>query len=387
VIRLRAVGWDHPRCMDPMRATAHAYRAVRPDVEVTWVARSGESFAYEHLDVVTRGCDIVSYDHPHVGWAAEAGCLTPLDDLLPAETLDELARDSIGLSHESYAWAGRQWGLATDAATQVSVLRPDLLDVAGRPGTWDDALELAREAPGRVTTSLAGADVLCSLLTLCANRGTPIVPTEERFADPDVALPALEWLAQYARHCHPTAFDGYVVGPMSATDEIVFGLLQWGYTDMARDSFTGRRLRFADIPSAGLGPVGSTLGGAGLGVSSASEHPGEAAEFAAWATSARVQAGIVFPNGGQPGSRAAWDDAAGDRAAGEFFSATRATIEGACLRPRDPWFPTVQQAGGAAIEAGLRDGSEPAAILERLERIHLAARERHSTTHPTRGKA
>ena len=173
MIKLRAIGWDHPRCMDPMRAAARAYAEVRPDVEVTWVVRSGESFAYEPLEAVVRNCDIVSYDHPHVGWAVEAGCLLALDELLDAETLDELAGDSIGRSHESYAWGGRQWGLATDAAAQVSVMRPDLLDESSRPRTWDDALELARDAPGRVTTSLAGADAFCALLTLCANHGVP----------------------------------------------------------------------------------------------------------------------------------------------------------------------------------------------------------------------
>lgn len=388
MIRLRAVGWDHPRCMDPMRAAAQAYTAVRPDIEVAWMARSGESFAYEPLEVVARDCDIVSYDHPHVGWAAEAGCLVALDDLLAPGVLNALADDSIGLSHESYAWAGRQWGLATDAAAQVSVIRPDLLDERSRPTTWDDALELAREASGRVTTSLAGADVFSALLTLCANRGTPITPRPERLADPEVALPALEWLGEYASHCHPTAFDGYVVGPMSATDDIVYGLLQWGYTDMARESFAGRRLRFADIPSSGLGPVGSTLGGAGLGVSLSCEHPREAAEFAAWATGARVQAEVIFANGGQPGSRAAWHDADLDQAAGGFFSSTLATIEAAVLRPRDPWFPTVQEQGGAAIEAGVRNGTEPEAILDELERVYRAARDTDFPhVHPMRRSA
>ena len=175
---------------------------------------------------------------------------------------------------------------------------------------------------------------------------------------------------------------------MSTTDDIVFGLLQWGYTDVARETFGGRRLRFVDIPSAGSGPVGSTLGGAGLGVSSASDHPRAAAEFAAWATSARVQSEVVFTHGGQPGSRAAWHDAALDGAAGGFFSSTLATLEAACLRPRDPWFPMLQQEGGAAIENGLRDGAEPAAILDSLERIHQTARaSAGSHTHHTKGSA
>jgi multiple sugar transport system substrate-binding protein len=165
--------------MSPMRAAAEAYREVRPEVRVEWVTRSGNSFASQPLEEVTGGCDIISYDHPHVGAAAAARCLLPLDQLLPPETLADLEQDAIGLSHASYAWHGQQWGLATDAAAQVSVVRPDLLAPECWPRTWDEALSLAQINSGHVTTSLAGADALCTLLTLCASRGTPIEPAPD----------------------------------------------------------------------------------------------------------------------------------------------------------------------------------------------------------------
>lgn len=380
MIRLRALGWDHPRCMDPMRAAARAWTQQTPGVEVVWEPRSGDSFAYEPLEAVTARCDIVSFDHPHVGSAARSGCLLAFDDLLAPEALDALAHDSIGLSHASYAWEGRQWGLATDAAAQVSVVRDDLLKEW--PKTWSDALALAKEASGRVTTSLSGADALCALLTLLANRGTPVDPTPERFADPDTALPALEWLAAYAEHCHPTAYDGYVVGPMSQTDDIVYGLLQWSYTNPCRAGFAAKRLRFADIPSAGHGPIGSTLGGAGLGISASSEHPHEAAAFAAWASGAEAQGSIVLENAGQPGSLAVWDDPRADEVVGGFFSATRATMDGAQLRPRDAWFPALQEQGGHALARGLRERQTPEAILAEIERIYQAACAAETTRGP-----
>jgi multiple sugar transport system substrate-binding protein len=378
MVRLRAVGWDHERCMAPMRAAADVWRR-RTGVTVEWVVRSGESFAEEPLHRVAPDVDLISYDHPFVGSAVASGALRAFDELLPGELLGALAADAIGLSHESYSWAGRQWGLATDAACQVSVVRPDLLPADTVPATWGDALALAEERPGRVTTSLASDDVICSLLTICANAGTPIAPTPDRFADPAVALPALEWLRRYARHCHLSAWDGFVVGPMTQSDEIVYGLLQWGYTNYARRSSPGPRLRFVDIPTAGHGPTGSTLGGAGLGVSAWSRHPREAAAFAAWVTGTAAQHDVVFPHGGQPGSRTVWHDDRWDDEAGGFFSGTLATIEHASLRPRDAWWPAVQRDGGAAIARGLRKQANPEAILSEVEEHYARARAAHES--------
>lgn len=372
---LRVVAWDHERCLGPFSAAAAEWQRRRPDVRVEVRTRSGHSFAEGPIPEVARDIDLISFDYPFVGSIARERSLVPYEELLPPETLAALAADAIGSSHLSYAWDGAQWGLATDAACQVSLVRDDLLAPRAAPTTWDEALELGREAPARVTTSLATHDAICAFLTICANHGTPVEPTEERFADRDAALRALAWLSDFARVCHPTAFTGWVLATMTETDDVVYGLLQWGYTNYSRPSWRGRRVRYLDIPSAGDGPVGSTLGGAGLGVSAWSEHPHEAAEFAVWLTGPEAQRDIVFPAGGQPGSRSVWDDDALDEASGRFFSGTRATIQSACVRPCNPWWPVVQRDGGAAIQTGLRERREPDAILADLERIYAAARE------------
>jgi len=363
---LRAVGWAHDRCMRPMRAAAEQWK-ILTGVEVIWEERSGQSFAGDTLDRVKSDFDIISFDHPFVGSVAASGALLPLDELVPSAVLAELANDSIGPSHVSYAWRGHQWGLATDAACQVSVVRPDLLPEPDVPRTWDAALALARSMPGRVTTSLSSHDAICTLLTMCANAGQPITPDQERFTDPDVALPSIAWLRDYSSLCHPSAWDGYVVAPMAETDDICYGLLQWGYTNYSRPSFAGRQLSFVNIPSAGDGPVGSTLGGAGLGVSSSSHDPLAAAEFVTWVTTSEIQRTIVFPNAGQPGSRAVWDDPLLDNESGGFFFNTRATIENASIRPRAPWWPAMARLGGESLAHGLREHHTPEQLLAELE--------------------
>jgi multiple sugar transport system substrate-binding protein len=366
---LRALGWAHERCMRPMRASAGVWERLT-GVRVEWYERAGESFADDSLDGFAEDFDIVSYDHPMVGAAATTGALLALDGLLSGDDLAELARDSIGPSHLAYAWGGHQWGLATDAACQVSVVRPDLLPDSDIPTTWEHALLLARELPGAVTTSLSAHDAICSLLTLCASAGTPISPDGERFADPEAALPALEWLRAFSSGCHPSAWDGYVVEPMSRSDEIVYGLAQWGYITHTRRTGERRALHFTDIPSHGSQPTGATLGGAGLGVLRGSAAPEAAAAYIAWLTSPSAQREVVLPHGGQPGSRTVWDDPAADFASGAFFSSTRATMENARLRPRDPWWPAFALRAGTALSRGLQAAGHPEVILAAIESIY-----------------
>ena len=113
-------------------------------------ARLGEPLA----DGVRRGAleevadryDLLMIDHPFCGTAETTGTLRPFDDLLDPHVLATLAADSIGPSHASYSFHGRQWGLATDAACQVAAVRDDLLDGTPAPVTWDEVRALARGA-------------------------------------------------------------------------------------------------------------------------------------------------------------------------------------------------------------------------------------------------
>src|SRR6476660_8889410 len=127
---LRGLAWDHPRAIAPLRATAAQWQ-LQTGVTVAWEARSLQAFADQPLEDVVEQYDLVVFDHPHVGVVAEHGLLVPLDAHVDPGFLEDQATGSVGASHRSYEWHGRQWGLAIDAAGHVSAYRPDLLDDLG----------------------------------------------------------------------------------------------------------------------------------------------------------------------------------------------------------------------------------------------------------------
>jgi len=369
VTALRGLGWDHPRCIGPMRACADAWRA-QTDVSVEWSFRSLSAFGDQPLEDLTGDYDVVVIDHPFCGRARETGCLTPLDELLSEGVLETLAADAIGPSHVSYSYGGRQWGLATDAACQVVAVAPG----ENPPASWEEALELAADLAGRAVTPLSPAHAISSFLTLAAGaRGEPAA--DGRICDRDVGEWAFEVLARLAVAGPAQAFEWEppdVLDRLTRSDDAVrYVPLTYGYVTYSTDAVE-RPCRFGDVP----GTRGAILGGAGLAVSSASSSPRDAAAFAAWASGAEAQSTIVAGSGGQPGSRTAWADPALDRACGAFYSATRSSLEGAWVRPRDPWWPGFQLDAGVLLTralAGRRRAQETFRSLDELYRERSAA--------------
>jgi multiple sugar transport system substrate-binding protein len=358
-----------------MLAASEAWGRVRPGVEIEWSFRSLASFGDQPIGELANRFDLLVIDHPFVGTAAATGCLVPVEELLPPATLAELAEDAIGLSHHSYAYGGSQWALAADAACQVAVARDDLLEQAGcaAPATWGEVRSLAAALPSRVAMPLHPIDAICSLLTICAGLDSPAGAGESFFVSPDEGERAVGLLAELVPLLHTRSLE---VNPPQAldlmcdTDEIVYMPLVFGYTNYSRPEGGRARLRFLDVPSFGHAVAGALLGGAGLAVSSASREPAEAAAFAAWVCGRQAQADVVFAAGGQPASRSAWLDERLDAASGGFFSGTRASIEAAYLRPREPWWPRFQEQAGHIVARLLRHGEPPSACVARLEALY-----------------
>jgi len=164
---------------------------------------------------------------------------------------------------------------------------------------------------------------------------------------------------------------------LTTTDELSYVPLTYGFITYASPSDALFPCRFVDLPSSGNGPVGATLGGAGLAIAATSQHPHEAAAFAAWASSADVQRTIVARSGGQPSSRSAWTDAALDHDSHGFYSDTIATIENAWVRPRDAWWPSFQLEGGRLLTRIIEDGGDAGGALVQLEALYLNGLRRH----------
>lgn len=369
-IRLKGMTWSHPRGYDPMVACSALWRETT-GMEIDWDKRSLQDFESFPVEELARAYDLIVIDHPHVGQITAEGCLAPLDIEGREAERAALAAGSVGASYPSYFWDGRQWAFPIDAATQVLAWRPDLIETP--PRRWDDVMALARE--GRVLTPLRAPHALMCVYTLAAHLGRPCATTGPGdLIDPETGVRVLRLLADLAAASDPAAFAMDPIAVFERMAEagstIAVSPLIYGYVSYARAGFRRHRLAFADMPIAGAaGPVGSALGGTGIAVSARSSHIAAAIDFAYWIASGDVQRGLYAASGGQPGHAAAWEDAAINTATGNFYAATRATLEGAWVRPRHDGYMPFQDAASHRITDGLKADDAPEAIVADLNRL------------------
>lgn len=365
--QLKGMAWDHRRGYGPLAKVTEQFRRLHPEVAIRWDRRSLKDFGDYPVDLLAKEYDIILIDHPHVGICAEQGVLVPLDDRIPADYLADQEANSVGPSFASYRWDGRQWALAVDAAAQVAAYRPDVLDRAELPATWDQVRDLAGAlAPKRrIGWPLCPTDAMCSFLSLCANYGGDRFFDDALGVRPDVGEAALEHLFEFLPLLHEVSLDANPIqmyDAMAASDDIAYVPLAFGYVNYARTDFPGRRVWFADAPTTTGVPGRTLLGGVGIAVSAMSGHIPLAVEFAMLAASPDVQRTIYFEGGGQPGHAAAWRDAALNRDSGDFFAATRRTLDNSYMRPRTRAFPAFQERAGVVIHDALRARSRKEAV-------------------------
>lgn len=389
MITLRGITWNHERGLGPLLATADAYTRQNPQVQISWDVRTLQDFADYPIEQLAQRFDMIIIDHPFVGFAADDGCLLPLDRYLDAAVLADQAANSVGQSHASYAYGGHQWALAVDAAGHVSVYRPDLLAVleATVPETWDELLawadRLRRAGRGQIALPLIPVDSAMSFLSICANTGEAPGASEERFVSRATGRYALDLLRQLRSLSHPGALTWNppaLLEQMSGGDEVLYCPLLFGYSNYARPGWRPKQVRFTNIPSAGHGPRGGILGGTGLAIASRCTHPVEASRYAAFVAAGEVQRTLYFRGGGQPGHRAAWTDDATNAAASTFFRDTLATLDQSYLRPRYNGYMQLQDELGLLIHAFLRDGGDREALLDDIDRRYRVSRTPDATT-------
>ena len=367
---LKGMTWDHPRGFDSVVA-CNALLEERFGVTVDWTARSLLEFGDQHVREFAQGHDLMVIDHPHVPDGVADGALLAMDDLLSHEQLEKLARESAGPSHESYRFLGKIWALAIDAATQVSVYRPDLSD--GVPPFWDDVMTDARK--GKVLWPHKPVDAFSTFATLSAQWGSPL-GSSENFLDEDVTQEVMEFLLSFAalvpeecQRSNPFEISEMLV----SSDDYAYATPLYGYTNYSRQGFRSRVLAYDDVPSFDGLASGAQLGGAGIAVSAHSAQPEKAALVAAYLSSAEAQNGPYTEMHGQPGNLRAWLSPAMNSLTHGFFRNTLRTIERSWVRPRVVGWPDFQFAVSQVIHQALvnkvfnaSDWSEMVAQVEHL---------------------
>lgn len=368
--RLKGMTWSHPRGYDPMVACSALWQA-RTGVAIIWEKRSLQDFESFPVEELARAYDLIVIDHPHVGQITAQGCLAPLDVPRREAECAALASGSVGRSYPSYSWQSRQWAFPIDAAAQVQAWRPDLIKTA--PAIWDAVLDLARQ--GRVLLPLRPPHSLMCFYTLAGNLGHPCATEGPGdLIETEAGEKVFETLREIAALVDPACFGMDPIAVFEkmaeAGSKTACAPLIYGYVSYATAGFRPNRLAFADMPAAGgQGPVGSALGGTGIAVSAFSQARDEAIDFAYWIAGADVQRGPYAAAGGQPGHAAAWEDSGVNAATGDFYEATRSTLEGAWVRPRHDGYMAFQQAASDRINEGLAESRKAAAVVADLNRL------------------
>ncbi len=374
MVRLRGMTWDHARGFDPMVATSVAYAAAHPGVEITWEKRSLQAFADRPISEMAETYDLMVIDHPHVGEVAKQGNLLPLDGLRDTE-MAALAAGSVGLSHPSYIFAGRQWSLAIDTATPVACLRPDLLDQA--PKLWAEVQDLARV--GQVGFALIPINALMTLFGMARNLGYDLAEDTDHLIAPDQGAHVLGILREITGLMDPRCLRLDPIGIYEwmgrNADAPAYSPYGYGYTNYSRQGFCPYPLAYHDAPGiAEATPRGTVLGGTGIAVSAFTKHPDVAVDYAFWIAGADCQKGLFTASGGQPAHAAAWEDDACNALTGNFFRNTRQTLNTAWLRPRYDGYMPLQDRAGDIVHACLRGDATEAATLAALDAAYRESR-------------
>ena len=374
MIKLKGITWDHARGYDPLIASSELYYKEK-GIQVDWQKRSLTNFGDQSLEALSKQFDLIIMDHPHVGVAEASQCLMPLNDLLPANILNELKITSAGPSFESYHYHGKQWALPIDAAMQCASYRADLMVNDSLPNTWEEVFALAKTLASKklyIGMALCPTDCLCSFLSLTAQFGSPIQENNELLVEPSIGLKALTMLRTMCDVFHPKALDWNPIALydyMAEQNDIAYSPLAFCYTNYSRAGFRKNILKYHTAPEIN----NAVLGGAGIAITSSCTNVQEAAHYAAWISSDVVQSTIYVNAQGQPGNKMAWENKQANVITNNFFSNTMPSLTNAYLRPRYQGWPKFQTFLGETIHAYLVHDTAPELVLEKLQAAYTAS--------------
>lgn len=354
ITKLWGMTWDHPRGLDSLTSADEAVTKLT-GISIDWTARSLLAFGDQPLTEFYQEFDLIILDHPHVPDAVVGNTIIPFDDLLTAEELLYLSSSSVGPSHDSYIYREKQWALAIDAAAQVSAYRPDLIGTP--PKLWDEVLDIGKE--GKLLWPYKPVDAFCSFATLMAQFGAPLCSTNN-FIEKPFAERALNFMIELSRMVPAfcaTSNPIDIAERLSEDSNYAIGVCMFGYSNYSRRDFRRNLLNFSQIPSFDGQARGSILGGAGIGVSSASKSPEEAARAALALCSEQIQINEYLIGGGQPGHLAVWNNSGANALTADFFANTLSTLKGAWVRPRILGWPELQFSVGNLLARILSKGA------------------------------
>jgi multiple sugar transport system substrate-binding protein len=375
---LKGITWGHSRGITPLLAASQRFAELHPSVEIHWDKRSLQEFADSPIEKLTEKYDLLIIDHPWVGCAAATRCVLPLDEYLSTEFLQDQLDNSVGGSHESYNYESKQWALAIDAATPVASFRADLFAKHNVPvpATWNEVLVLARE--GRVAVPAIPIDLLMNFYMFCLAHGHEPFANEEEVTDLATGISALETMRELYSLVNKEMFAYNpiaVAEVMSNSNDYWYCPFAYGYSNYSRVGFARNVLHYTTpVIFHDQQPLRSTIGGTGLAISAFSHHKVAALVFAEMVVSGRCQSTLYVEHGGQPGHRSAWTSDSANMLTNNFFKNVLPAMENGYIRPRYNGYLYFQDHGGDYIQEYLKNGGNPARVLNQLNELYRESR-------------
>ena len=382
--RYRGLTWDHPRGRFALERAAETATDAAGEPLLAWDVHPLEGFESSPIEELAERYDVIVLDHPHLGDAIAAGVLQPLDTVFDDRLLRFLAAGCVGPSYRSYVVDGRPWALPLDAATQVAVRLPEVVETA--PATWDEVAALAAEAS--VALSLAGPHALLGFASLAVALGEePRTEPGGGFVSRETGRDAVRMLAELAARAPHGTSELNPIGMlerMRSERDIAYVPLVYGYVTYASGHGA---LRFSDAPTVVPGGRhGSTIGGTGIALSRRSAPDAAVVDHLSRLFDRATQTGFIPENAGQPSLAVAWEDDAVNAASGGFYRDTAATIADAWVRPRVAGYIPFQSEASAILRDAIL-GEAPVdqalatvdALFDALHPLHALVNERSSS--------
>ena len=375
-ITLKGIAWDHPRGYEPLRATSKAFSELYQGVSIKWNIRSLKEFGDMPIESLIETYDLITIDHPYMGQADANKLLLPLEDMLTKGEIDNLNRQSVGPSFESYRYNGHLYALPIDAAALFAASRNDLMSSLNLelPHMRSALFDFYKKVPNgfKVAWPLCPTDLWCTFLTFCAQDGG-INFIKDFKINETIGIEVLNELIEHLNYLHSESLNWnpiQILDYMKTKDEIIYSPYLFGYTNYSRLGFTKNNINFSNSPTNPKNNVSTILGGVGLAVSAKSKHAEIAVTYTSYVAKGETQEGIYTKNGGQPGNLLAWQSAVNNGLCNNFFNNTLKTMEMAYVRPQHPGWNQFQEKGAALLHNGLVKNISSTNLLKDLNLLY-----------------
>lgn len=375
---LKGITWNHSRGFTSIVGVSQRFSELNPGIDIVWEKRSLSEFESKPIQMLARDYDFLIIDHPWAGFAAKHNVLLPLNNYLPVDFLADQAENSVGKSFISYNFDGFQAALAIDAASPISVYRPDKMDASQVPHDFEEVVELAKT--GAVIYAATPTYLLMDFYAMCATSGGSLFDESnpEHVVDEAHGQAVLEDMRRLAMSCPSDIFSYNTIDlheALATSSTAAYCPFVYGYVNYSRRGYAHHVLKAGNIIDYRGRKLQGVLGGTGLAISSQCKHIDEAVAFAQYALSPEIQRTLYCDCGGQPGHRAAWLDEECNRTTLNFYRDTLETLDQAYLRPRYSGYLTFQDNAGLIIRDYVQSGGDVATTLKKLNELYISSRE------------